>query len=492
MVAWDRKTTRLLGLGGTLCVLGAFLALIWSPVLKYFTAKELSLHKGSTTYQNWHVPPVPMHMDFYFFNWTNPEKIREEKPSFVEMGPYRYIERRKKVNVTHNTNGTISYRIMRTWTFFPEQSYGSEEDLVTTLNGIAVAGANKVRTKGYIQQRSISLAFAATRQTLSVTRSVKELLFQGYEDALMTISRSIPGASSSPYDKFGWFYGRNNSFKNDGFFNINSGVRNINELGVLKRWNYTNKTRFFTGKCGEIYGSSGDLFPPGRTRDDTITLFSPDVCRPLTLKFANDDEVEGVPVYKFEVDPHLLDNGTLIPDNECYCNGECVPSGVLNITQCRYGVPAFISFPHFLNADPYYREQINGMNPDPKKHTFYMSVEPTMGFPLAGGARIQVNLLMRPLQYVSLFQDVPTVLMPVLWVQHQFSITPELAKTLRMAVLVPSIGYTIIAIIFFGGVVLIFVTLGCRKNENPTKETKKQEVPTIQLTSSKLKDPNGL
>jgi hypothetical protein len=35
---------------------------------------------------------MPLTLDFYFFNWTNPEEIMNEgsKPNLVEMGPYRF------------------------------------------------------------------------------------------------------------------------------------------------------------------------------------------------------------------------------------------------------------------------------------------------------------------------------------------------------------------------------------------------------------------
>lgn len=34
-----------------------------------------------------------MNIDFYFFNWTNPEELRVpgKKPNFVQMGPYSFV-----------------------------------------------------------------------------------------------------------------------------------------------------------------------------------------------------------------------------------------------------------------------------------------------------------------------------------------------------------------------------------------------------------------
>lgn len=44
----------------------------------------------------------------------------------------------------------------------------------------------------------------------------------------------------------------------------------------------------------------------------------------------------------------------------------------------RWGAPAFISFPHFYNADPSYREAVVGMNPQSHLHPFVLDLEPVI------------------------------------------------------------------------------------------------------------------
>jgi hypothetical protein len=73
----------------------------------------------------------------------------------------------------------------------------------------------------------------------------------------------------------------------------------------------------------------------------------------------------------------MLDNGDIVPSRRCYCpNGDCGPSGTLNISSCKFGAPAFISMPHFYLADPSYRNAITGMSPDKKKHELSLVIEP--------------------------------------------------------------------------------------------------------------------
>lgn len=66
------------------------------------------------------------------------------------------------------------------------------------------------------------------------------------------------------------------------------------------------------------------------------------------------------------------------PRNECFCGGECVPSGTVNVSTCRFGAPGFVSFPHFFRADPAYRDNVTGMRPDPSKHDMYIILEPVI------------------------------------------------------------------------------------------------------------------
>lgn len=68
--------------------------------------------------------------------------------------------------------------------------------------------------------------------------------------------------------------------------------------------------------------------------------------------------------------------GSLVPGNECYCAGECVPSGMINNSACQFRSPFFISLPHFYKADPIYLDSVEGLQPDRSKHEAYVILEP--------------------------------------------------------------------------------------------------------------------
>lgn len=88
-----------------------------------------------------------MYLRFTMFHWTNPQEMynKSSKPHFIEKGPYVFLEKHKRVNVTFNPNNdTVSFDQIRTWHFVPELSNGTLDDKVTNINVIAaVSSQNK-------------------------------------------------------------------------------------------------------------------------------------------------------------------------------------------------------------------------------------------------------------------------------------------------------------------------------------------------------------
>lgn len=99
--------------------------------------------------------------------------------------------------------------------------------------------------------------------------------------------------------------------------------------------------------------------------------------RVLKLSYANTTTFQSVTGNKYIGDDKMLDNGEKVPSRQCYCpNGDCGPSGTLNISSCKYGAPAFVSMPHFYLADPSYKDAISGMLPNREKHQISIVIEP--------------------------------------------------------------------------------------------------------------------
>ncbi|XP_069695590.1 protein croquemort-like isoform X2 [Periplaneta americana] len=448
-------------IGVLLILIGITLSVTWNGILEYLLNKELRLAPTSKSFTLWQETPVPITLEFYFFNWTNPENLLEEnyKANLVEVGPYIFQEFHEKVNITWNENHTISYKQIKRWYFDEEKSNGTLKDNITTLNVVALSATSVSRYRSAFVLVPLSGALRMTGQKIWITKMTGELLFEGYSDPILTMAVKMPHLAQAkiPADKFGWFYQRNGSADYEGMYNMETGAEDISRVGQLQQWNYDNRTDFYEAECGLVNGSAGELFPPGQTRDKPVQMFSSDLCRSISFEYSEDTEVEGIPGYRFVLGKRLVDNGTLDGDNWCNCGGQCVPQGVLNVSSCRHGAPAFVSYPHFLDADPYYTRLLNGVMPDASKHRFYLTLEPTTGIPLDVAARLQINLLLQPSSHIAMYNDVPTIFFPMMWFEERATITPELAASIKLLLMLPVVGlYCALGLILVGVVIIVF------------------------------------
>ncbi|KAJ9576493.1 hypothetical protein L9F63_006642 [Diploptera punctata] len=455
------RASILIWVGLLLAIIGTILSFSWNSILDHVIKTELPVSPTSKTYPLWEESIVGM--DLYFFNWTNPEELKEKnfKPELVQLGPYRFKQVYKKINVTWNSNNTVTYKRIRNWYYDPENSNGSLTDKIVMINVIPLTASYIVRSWSTFSAIPVSSGVRMFGKTVWITRTAEQLLFEGYDDPLLTIATTLPGLSDIyiPEDKVGWFYNRNGSINFDGVFNVHTARDDITKMGNVFNWNFEKNTPFFDGKCSEVKGSVGDLFPPGQTRDKSINMFSPDVCRSFSLDYFEDVETMEMSGYKYVASKSLVDNGTSYTDSQCNCNGDCLPAGVFNISSCRYGIPLFISYPHFYGADPWYTTQVNGLNPNADDHQFRITLEPKTGILLDLKARIQLNLLLQPSHNVGLFKGLPKIMFPMLWFEENYQLPRREAALVRLLVLMPTIGLYISVALVLVGIFILAVTI---------------------------------
>lgn len=102
-------------------------------------------------------------------------------------------------------------------------------------------------------------------------------------------------------------------------------------------------------------------------------------------------EVLGVDGYRYVAGERAFDNGTLYPENKCFNTGP-IPTGLRNVSQCKFGAPAFLSFPHFYLADESVMEHIEPLTPNKSLHELHIELEPHTGIPLGVEAKVQINI----------------------------------------------------------------------------------------------------
>lgn len=102
-------------------------------------------------------------------------------------------------------NFTATYQIRKTWHFLPELSDGKLEDYVTSVN-MPVVASQETKRGDWWNTLMLDTVFSSISATLFVNKTVGELLFDGYEDELLSIAQMSGAKTRVPMDKFGWFY----------------------------------------------------------------------------------------------------------------------------------------------------------------------------------------------------------------------------------------------------------------------------------------------
>lgn len=467
--------------GLVLAIFGLTLGILWATIYSTILTGELTLTPKSTNHELWKETPIPMFLKLYMFNLTNPEAFTEPdgtKPNFQEMGPYVFREIDTKEDQVWNDNGTITYKRKRSWTFDESLSKGKLSDNVTNLNPITASVVYALKGRSKFLRDVVDRAMEILGQKLVITKTVNELLFEGFEDQMLRIAKKI-NFTKIPWNKFGWFYDRNGNKDYDGTFNMLTGETTLLELGELTGWTPDGNLVPYPGECGKVKGTNGDLWPP-LPDNKTITFFVSDICTYLTLVYDNTTVHKGLSGVRYISDELMLDNGQKVPWRKCYCTDQCIPSGALDISRCKWNAPAFISMPHFYLADESYRENITGMSPDKKKHEIQIAIEPKTGVPLNVKAQLQLNLLVKSDDAMKMFRNITTAYVPMLWFTQEAYLTDDYASTIKFILTLQSLGsitcYGIAAIgIFLLSIVLFLLIRNNLKGEERQNLLSKME-----------------
>ncbi|XP_044262686.1 uncharacterized protein LOC123010073 [Tribolium madens] len=302
------------------------------------------------------------------------------------------------------------------------------------------------------------------------THTVSELLFEGYHEPLIKIARALPlfqELKLPNFDRFGWYYERNGTTDFAGAINMGTGINST--LGKIYNWEYDTKTQFFHENCSDVSGYSGQFFPSD-LKPENLLAFSMDLRRKLPMQFDGTEMVDNVLGYKYIPGDQFFDNGTIFPENSCFCNGECVPYGMVNLSTTRHQFPIFLSLPHFFQADSYYLDLIDGLKPDKNKHESMLIIEPTTGIPIEMRAKAQLNLLIRPVEGIPLVENTRKIFVPVFWTKQDIKLTGTPMFLIKLIINLPfictALGCLIIGISF----VSIFLLFSKRSQKKVLKK----------------------
>lgn len=426
--------------------------------------QRLMLVPGSKTLDNFKAPPVPIFMQFWLFNVTNPEAVMGgATPELQQVGPYTYEEKQLKYNLTFDDEeGTVTYLQNKTFFFRPELSPGvTLADRVTTINAVMIGLGNLLASRPAHFAAIAQVWFDRFGVTPFVTKTVRELLFDGYEEPLLLQLADLTGKPEHATGRFG-FYRKNNT--NDGTYTVYTGVRGMDHYQHIARWRGKPVINFWKpdvaggDTCNMINGTAGSQFPRPVTRHTLLRLYVSELCRSIFAEYQRDVRHGALTLYRFVLPPRLLAN---TPENQCYCTDPFTcRASMINVAPCRNGAPVVMSTPHFYQGSAEDVAELRGLAPRAVEHETFLDVEPNTGVTFRAAKRIQVNIPLR--QYASLpaFRAVPDVVLPVLWVNESAVVPLERTHALHRTLTLPFTLVTVgVGVLVTLGVVLLLVAV---------------------------------
>ncbi|XP_066584676.1 scavenger receptor class B member 1-like [Prorops nasuta] len=475
------KKCIILFMVGTICSALAYALYIINPI-KIILEYKMQMAPGSLLFTLWKKPPIDVYIKVYIFNITNPVEFLngEEKLKVQEIGPYVYQEFLENENITWNDNGTISYSPKRSVFYVPEMSVGDPEvDLINVPNIPMLGISSALHDAGFLINYPLArLAHMLdSKPILNIT--VYDYLW-GYEDNLVRLASGIV-PNFINFRKFGlldrmYDEGSNiismNVRKNENMTDENGrylSISTYNGSPGLAHWGYktpeNNETIPENTICNRIQGATeGVVFPRNLDKHAVFRVFRKAFCRPLPIVFRKEVSTKsGLPGYLYSLSDDFLDPPEQNPENECYCRKmkKCLKKGLSDLTPCYYNIPAAVSLPHFLYADPSLLEAVEGLHPDPKKHLSAIILQPAIGIPIQVNSRIQTNLVMQNTSYNSRIVQFNDLTIPLFWTDLYIPEMPSDLEFLMKLILqvMPVVQTVLICALAIAGVTTFLLSL---------------------------------
>ncbi|XP_071565627.1 scavenger receptor class B member 1 isoform X2 [Temnothorax nylanderi] len=409
------KHTFILMTLGLLSLVCGCLTLLYHPYELIFKWK-LPFGDGGETFELWRKPEVDLYLKVYLFNVTNRDQYlsgEESKLRFQEVGPYVYKETIEHAKVVFNDNGTLSTVPMHPLTYIPEMSNGTEEDLVIMPNIALFSITNVMKDASYISRWGLNTLIRRTDTQPLVQMTAHEFMF-GYQSTLVTLGNSVM-PTWIKFDKLG-LIDRMYDFEGD-YETIYTGETDVRMTGLIDTYNGNVNLPQWTGKCANVQGASdGVKFPSYIEPNDTILFFRKSLCRSERMVRVGEKVIQGLDTYQFTFMENELDNGAVNPENKCFCReGVCLKPGLIDVTDCYYGFPIALSYPHFYKSDPSLLEAVDGLNPTKELHESYFFIQPKSGIPMDLASRFQINMALQNIEHMARVEKFSELTLPLLW-----------------------------------------------------------------------------
>ncbi|XP_053622044.1 scavenger receptor class B member 1-like isoform X1 [Plodia interpunctella] len=420
--------------------------------------QKVVLSNGGEIFEMWRKPEVELYCRVFLFNVTNAEEYlagTDSKLKLQEVGPYVYREALEHDITGFNPNGTLSAIPRHPLTWVEELSEGNKEDDVLYLPHIALLSiANVVARQGFMTQFGLNNLITITRSQPLAMMTAKEFMM-GYKSELMTLGNTfMPGWIY--FDKLG-LIDRMYDFNGD-YETIYTGETQLEYSGLIDTYKGSSDLPHWEGKhCSNVRNASdGTKFKGGVTRNETILFYRKSMCRAAPLIPVQEGVKSGLNAYMYTFPENMLDNGKYIEENKCFCRkGKCLPAGLIDVTDCYYGFPIALSYPHFYKGDDILFSKVEGLTPNREAHETRFWIEPTSGLPLDVSSKMQINMAIGDVSKIKNADKFSNMYLPLLWFDiRMYSLTPSLEHRFNLYL-------NVLPIVEQGAMYILFISAAC-------------------------------
>nr|ALR72544.1 sensory neuron membrane protein SNMP2 [Colaphellus bowringi] len=437
-------------------------------------AKKLRLENNTEQWDRFVELPVPLNLNVFVFNVTNSDEVTNNKatPILQEIGPYCYEERiTRKILSANSTEDSITYEQSFNITFDEKRSgQWKESDKIVMVNPLFLILSQITNViERFVVMGCIDKLFPPKYSTMFFEVDIKTIMLEGIEFGVASddigpacnivrnklLEKTLPMKNveriPSPTDpsvinslKFAFLQYKIRG--PDGQYTTNRGIDDITQLGHIMRWDHSAEIDVWgrgestnNATCKEVKGSDSTIYPPHVTKSTKLDIFSTDICRTVQIRYKGTGTYQGDSGYYFGIDENTFRPATPSPENDCYCiqqtmapDGEpsCFLDGVVDVYPC-FGAPILLSFPHFLYADESYLDGVIGIDPPNSSiHEIFLLIEPNTGTPLQGMKRIQLNVVLRPVEFVEYTANLPSTVLPLIWIEEGVNLSQDLLDKL--------------------------------------------------------------
>lgn len=408
-------------------LLGLFNTFIDSEIVS-----KTSLVPGSALYDQWSQATLPIYLQFFIFNLTNPNDFKSGKPPHVvQLGPYTYLERRSKESIVYNGSAaTLSYKEHKEYIFIPSLSNGTDGDSVTSINLVYLQIVPKIEKQSWFIRQMVEYMESKYGDNLIISQTVDQFLW-GREDKLLKLLRKFISIAT---DKVGVYAGKNNT--DDGVVVIDNGAEQLQNLGhILSYHSKPALSCWSTPSANQINGSDGSLFPPFQDFTGFLDVFASDIYRSIRFRPQKKTQLKGVPVFKYLPQEDTFESPLHNPNNRGFCYNEsgCLGDGLLDFSRCSGAAFIIGSLPHFWLANATVQKSVHGLRPSEEFNTTFY-VNPKTGVILKAAKKFQINILVERNSKFKELSDLNTVIFPLFFINESFVLDDETTRQLWLAV----------------------------------------------------------